>query len=77
MNVRTMTPEQIREAGLRALERKLGPVGMVRFLQQFESGKSDYTAERRRWLGKPDVRILSAKIRARRKRSLRQNVNGE
>ena len=77
MNVRTMTPEQIREAGLQALERKLGPVGMVRFLQQFESGKGDYTVERRRWLGKPDVRTLSAKIRARRKRGLRRNVNGE
>jgi len=68
MNVRTMTPEQIREAGLEAVARKLGPVGMARFLQQFESGKGDYTAERRRWLGKPDVRTLSAKIRSRRRR---------
>ena len=68
MNVRTMTSEQIREAGLEALERKLGPLGMVRFLQQFESGKGNYTAERHRWLGKPDVRTLSAKIRSRRRR---------
>ena len=67
MNTRTMTPEQIRQAGLEALARKLGPVGMVRFLQQFESGKGDYTAERHAWLDRLDVRTLSAKIRRRRR----------
>jgi hypothetical protein len=32
-----MTGEQIRLAGLEALLRELGPVGMIRFLQQFET----------------------------------------
>jgi len=41
MSTRTMTLEQIRLAGLEALARELGPVGMVRFLQQFET---QYTA---------------------------------
>ena len=38
MDVRTMTLEQIRLVGLEALTRELGPAGMVRFLQQFETG---------------------------------------
>ncbi len=32
-----MTLEQIRMTGLKALSRELGPVGLVRFLQQFET----------------------------------------
>ena len=67
MNTRMMTPEQIRQAGIEALARKLGPVGMVRFLQQFEAGKGDYTSERHAWLDKLDVRTLSAQIRKRRR----------
>jgi len=45
-----MTPEQIRLAGLEALARELGPVGMVRFLQQFDIGRGDYSKERHQWL---------------------------
>lgn len=41
-----MTPEMIRQAGLEALRRELGVVGMVRFLQQLQPGQGDYTAER-------------------------------
>lgn len=33
-------------AGLDALERELGLVGMIRFIQQISPGKGDYTAER-------------------------------
>ncbi len=46
----TMTAENLRQAGLEALRRELGVVGMVRFLQQFELGHGDYTVERWRWL---------------------------
>ena len=45
-----MTLEEIRVAGLRALSRDLGAVGLVRFLQQFEKGSGDYTTERHQWL---------------------------
>ena len=45
-----MTPETLRQAGLEALRRELGAAGMVRFLQQFEMGSGDYTAERWQWL---------------------------
>lgn len=42
----TATLDDIRRAGVEALARALGPVGMLRFLQQFETGRGDYTAER-------------------------------
>jgi hypothetical protein len=62
MNPATMTLEQIRTKGLEALSRDLGPVGMVRFLQQYETGCGDYTAERHRWLGEPTVEDLEEEI---------------
>lgn len=58
MTTTTMSLEEIRRAGLEALERELGPVGMVRFLQQFDTGSGDYTAERAELLGKPTVAQL-------------------
>lgn len=62
MDVRTMTLEQIRLAGLEALAHELGPVGMVRFLQQFETGKGDYSKERHKWLDALDVNTIAEKI---------------
>ena len=56
------TLEEIRRKGIEALVRELGPLGMARFLQQFETGSGDYTAERDRWLGGDDVRTVAAKI---------------
>ena len=50
MNVQTMTPQQIRAAGLAALSRELGLVGMIRFMQQFEMGQGDYSVDRHAWL---------------------------
>ena len=61
-----MTLEQIRLIGLRALSRDLGPVGLARFLQQFETGQGDYTAERHRWLGERSVQDLAQEIQHRR-----------
>jgi len=69
MKPTTMTLEEIRLAGLDALARELGPVGMVRFLQQFETGHGDYTRERREWLGDRDVQAVAAEIESRRKRA--------
>jgi hypothetical protein len=37
---------EIRKMGLQALKEELGPVGMVRFMQQYESGYGDYTKEK-------------------------------
>jgi hypothetical protein len=63
MNAQTLTMEQIRRAGLDALAQELGPMGMVRFLQQFETGEGDYTVERHDWLESPTVDTLARDIR--------------
>lgn len=56
------TLEQIRAAGLDALRRELGVVGMVRFLQQFEAGSGDYVEERQNFVGRVGVRALGERI---------------
>ena len=43
-NVNNLT--EIRKMGLQALIEALGPVGMVRFIQQYENGSGDYTEEK-------------------------------
>lgn len=63
MNAATMTLEQVRRTGLQALSRELGPVGLVRFLQQFEVGSGDYTTERHGWLGDPSVEDIYQEIK--------------
>ena len=40
----------IRHMGIKALTEKLGHVGMVEFIRQFDSGYGDYTKERNEWL---------------------------
>lgn len=65
------TPERIREKGLDALVKALGPVDMARFLQQFELGSGDYTRDREEWLRDITVDGAVAEIKSRReKRSL-------
>lgn len=44
------TLEQIRQEGLEALRKQLGRADMIRFLQQFETGKGDYAKERHAWV---------------------------
>lgn len=46
MITQTRTLIEIRKLGLAALSRELGPVAMVRFLQQSEIGHGDYSNER-------------------------------
>ena len=62
------TLNQVRKAGIRALAESLVPVDAIRFLQQFDAGHGDYTAERRRILGNPKADQVLKKIRARRRR---------
>jgi len=63
MNTQTLTPSQLRKAGVEALAKALGPIGMVRFLQLFETGAGDYTKEREKWLDKPGVRNIVEEIK--------------
>jgi len=39
-------PVVLRKAGLDVLAKELGPLGMVLFLRQFDTGYGDYTLER-------------------------------
>ena len=57
------SPDQIRKKGFEALAAALGPVGMVRFLQQFDMGKEDYTKDRKNWLGKLSVDEVAKHIK--------------
>lgn len=67
MSTQAMSMAQIRIAGLAALMRELGPVGMVRFLQQFETGYGDYSKERLQWLDQWNVETLIETLQKRKK----------
>ena len=66
-NTETMTPEEIRVRGLEALNRELGPAGLIRFLQQFEIGQGDYSKERQALLANCTVDELLKELKQRRK----------
>jgi hypothetical protein len=67
MKADTLNPAELRAAGCKALADALGPLGMARFLRQFEQGQGDYTRERRNWLKEQPVSVIAARIRARKK----------
>jgi hypothetical protein len=67
MSVQALSPSELRKLGLDALAKALGPVGMVRFLQQFENGVGDYTKERKLWLRDQDVKSIVKEIKERKK----------
>lgn len=48
----------IRRMGIEALTGKLGPVGMVEFIRQFDSGYGNYTKERHEWLDGIDIETI-------------------
>jgi hypothetical protein len=66
MNTQMMTPQQIRVAGLAALTRELGLVGMIRFMQQFEMGQGDYSKDRHQWLDQYSVDDIAKMVREKR-----------
>jgi hypothetical protein len=56
------TLDEIRRRGLEALRQELGRAGMVRFLQQFETGSGDYSRERHAWVDGTSLDELRAQI---------------
>jgi hypothetical protein len=42
--------DEVRQEGLDALRERLGRADMIRFLQQFETGRGDYSQERHEWV---------------------------
>ena len=67
MKADTLNPAELRAAGYKALAAALGPLGMARFLLQFEHGHGDYTRQRHEWLHDTSVSTAAARIRARKK----------
>jgi len=67
MNTKALTPTAIRKLGIEAIAKELGPVGMIRFLQQYETGYGDYTKEREFLLQDKDVKSVVEKIKGLRK----------
>jgi hypothetical protein len=69
-----LTLEQIRQQGLEALRKRLGRAGMVRFLQQFETGHGNYALDRHAWVDETtlaELRSLSKRPQAGRSRGKR------
>lgn len=58
-----MNPVQIRQQGLDALVKALEPVGMVRFLHQFDTGSGDYTKERQQELANLTLEDILGEIK--------------
>jgi hypothetical protein len=55
--------KSIRNLGIEALIEKLGPLGMVEFMRQFDSGYGDYTKERHNWLDGLTIEGISDEIK--------------
>jgi len=68
MDIQTLNQAALRKLGIEALTKALGPVGMVRFLQQFETGMGDYTKEREQWLKGLNIRTIADEIKNSRKK---------
>ncbi len=62
MTTETLTLYEIRTIGFEALLRELGPAGAIRFIQQYESGRGDYTRNRKKQLPKKSVREIGKQI---------------
>ena len=63
MEMRNASLMQIRQLGIEALAKALGPVGMVRFLQQFETGSGDYTRDRDELLKDVNIEDILGQIK--------------
>jgi hypothetical protein len=57
------TLDEIYRQGLEALRERLGRAGMVRFLQQFETGHGDYARERHTWVDRMSLDDLRAQTK--------------
>ena len=61
--VLTKDLNSIRRLGIEALTEKLGPIGMIEFMRQFDSGYGDYTKERHAWLGDYTIEDINKDIK--------------
>ena len=64
MNVAKMSPDEIPRGRDEGAPADLGPAGLIRFMQQFETGSGDYSVERHGWLPESGSAALAQSIRA-------------
>jgi hypothetical protein len=57
-------PSAIRKAGIEVLTKELGPLGMVLFMRQYDSGNGNYTEERDELLKDITVEGLERELEA-------------
>ena len=57
-------PNVIRKLGIDALTKELGPVGMAYFIQQYDRGDGNYTAEREKLLADVTMESLLSELDA-------------
>jgi hypothetical protein len=57
-------PRVVRQIGVEALTKSLGPVGMANFFRQFDTGSGDYTKERAAINGDLTIDEICEEIRA-------------
>jgi len=62
-------PNIVRKLGLEALAEALGPVGMAYFIQQYDRGEGDYTAERDKLLADVTTEGLMQELEAMRQKN--------
>lgn len=66
IDTQMMSLKEIETTGLAVLARELGPVGLTRFLQIFETGSGDYTKDRHQWLDDQSLDEVVERIEKRR-----------
>ncbi|MBI4579941.1 MAG: hypothetical protein HY718_09585 [Planctomycetes bacterium] len=64
-----MTLPEVRREGFQALLDRLGPADTIRFLQQYDAGRGDYTRDRHIWLDPVEDEEIIAAIEQRQQRT--------
>lgn len=75
MTTETLSLYEIRTIGFEALLRELGPAGAIRFIQQYETGRGDYTRDRKKLLPKKSVREIGREIMKQRQSKAKPKQN--
>ncbi len=57
-----MSLVELQNKGYQVLQEHLGIVGMLKFIQQFDTGSGNYTKEREKLLGNPTIDEIKAEI---------------
>ena len=63
-----LSPQELKNKGIKPFSDALGPVDMARFLMQFDKEQGDYTKERHKWLKHYTMDDIAAALRAKRKK---------